>query len=269
MEADLDAVMELALHAAAGDLQREVAEVGAQHVAEADMRRAVRSALQFQLGRHVTPEFPVPQNPAWRHGLGPFDVAVTGEAGLVGLVELKWCRQPHKLAEALWDALKLMPYTLEPVDVAGYLVYGAPQDLWQQPGHRPAELFETVEHDVGGLIARYEADWRWLLTGNKSARPIELRSAFTTHLVASVPILSATEGRWELRASRVQASLSPAVFFDEDGWLSEDQPAFGTPAPESRFIDTDEDIQIDLSTLPESQELKADIDDLANEAGDR
>jgi hypothetical protein len=258
---DLDTIMSRSLYGAAGELQSAMADIDAQRVSEADMRRAVRVALQAQVGRLVTPEHPVPPIPAWKPGLGAFDIAITNENGLLAAVELKWCRQSDKLAEALWDALKLVPYTHDSMELTAYLTYGASRSVWEHAGNHAVELFQSGEHKVLELISRHGADWRWLLSTTKRARPVQLRAVFSTQLIASVPILSATDEPWELRCSRLQALPVQIVFFDENGWPSADQPAFEPPAPASRFIDTAADIQIDAATLPETKALMAALDE--------
>jgi hypothetical protein len=255
----LDAAVRVAVHAAAGEMQREVAEVGAEHVSESDLRRAVRSGLQSQLGPFVHAECRMPNCAAWKGRLGSLDVAaIDGNTVLAGL-EVKWCRHRDKVAEALWDALKLMPLTIDDGELAGaYLVYGAPSSAWAEPRDLPAELLDSGEHQLSDLLSRHEKHWRWLLTGNKSARPTELRSQFTTTATASVPIHNPHGEAWELRAARVQATTAPILFFD-DGLVSKDQAAFGQPAPASRYVDG-EDTQLDQATAPDNVELMHQIE---------
>lgn len=54
------------------------------------MKRAVRAALQVQLGPTVTPEAPAPPGYAWTKGLGPFDLAVVRQQDPLAYIELKW-----------------------------------------------------------------------------------------------------------------------------------------------------------------------------------
>jgi hypothetical protein len=170
--ATLDAAVTVAAHAVAGELQRDVAEVGSDHVSEADLRRAVRAGLQSQLGPVVRAECPVPKVSAWTGRLGGLDVAVFDAGTVVAGIEVKWCRQRAKIVEALWDALKLMPLTIDDGELCGaYLLYAAPESAWAEPAGLPVELFESGGHRVADLLERHEKSWRWLLTGNKSARP--------------------------------------------------------------------------------------------------
>jgi hypothetical protein len=82
------------------------------------------------------------------------------------------CRHPDKLVEALWDAVKLVPFTRDEHELAGaYLIYGAPAAVWAEPGRRPAELFADADHNIFELLSRHEKDWRWLLTGGQRRAP--------------------------------------------------------------------------------------------------
>jgi hypothetical protein len=266
--ATLDASVTVAVHAAAGELQREVAEVGPQDVSEADLRRAARAGLQSQLGPVVRAECPAPKVSAWTGRLGGIDIGVFQGGTMLAGIEVKWCRQRDKIAEAIWDALKLMPLTIDDGELRGaYLLYAAPLSAWTLPAGLPVELFESGEHRVADLLKTHDKSWRWLLTGNKSARPKELRSAFTTELVAQLPILNPHGEVWELRCSRVQATAALVLFFD-DGLVSLDQPAFGPPAPASRFIDGPDDSQVDHATTPENIALLKDIQAQLSEAGE-
>jgi hypothetical protein len=79
---DLDRTVAHATFIAAGELQADVNEVGPEHVAESDLRRAMRRGLQMRLGPVVVPEggrsFKVE---AWPGRLGKPDLAVVGGEG--------------------------------------------------------------------------------------------------------------------------------------------------------------------------------------------
>jgi hypothetical protein len=106
---DLDVAMRIAAHGAAGELQMEMHEIGPVHVSEADQRRAVRRALQMQLGPVVLPEGAKGFKLADWSGrvFGP-DVVIAraDRSGFLGFAECKWCRE-DKIYETLWDLLKL------------------------------------------------------------------------------------------------------------------------------------------------------------------
>jgi hypothetical protein len=100
-------------------------------------------------------------------------------------MEVKWCRQRGKLAEAIWDALKLVAQTIDDGALLGaYLMYGAPASVWENAEDLPTELFDSAEHDIAQLLKRCDNHWRWLLTGAKTPRPVGMRSRFTTLLLA-------------------------------------------------------------------------------------
>lgn len=100
-----------------------------------------------------------------------------------------------------------------------YLVYAAPIAAWCLQD-QPAELFGSGTHQISTLLSTCETQWRWLLQGNKSARPVELSAQFTTDLVASVPILSAEHAPWEIRSTRISTGVAGHVRF-LDGWPAE------------------------------------------------
>lgn len=215
----LDATIAVALYAAAGELQAEVAAVGAMRVTEADARRAVGHALQMQVGPLIHPEHPVPAHEQWPGRLGAIDVAIlnSDRTSIRGVIEVKWCRDKDKLAEALWDALKMSLFSSSSGVEGAYLVYGASAQSWEPGSHRPTELFEKGEHEVADLLKTYDADWLWLLKGNKTARPQQLQARFATKPVAEVPIHVAVGGDWLLRCARVEATPGWVLVFDENG----------------------------------------------------
>jgi hypothetical protein len=135
---------------------------------------------------------------------------------LAATFELKWCRQVGNLGEALWDVLKLIACTVD-YAVEVFLVYAAPKRVWSKRGKHPHELFDDGAHEVAALLKHYDADWRWLLTGNKTARPARLPAAFRTTSVTAVSILSATEPDWEVRCARVEATTDATFCFKESG----------------------------------------------------
>jgi hypothetical protein len=214
----IDHATRLATYAAAGEIQRHIADTAVQQVSEADLRRAVRAGLQAQLGPVVAAEAPTPQTPSWTGRLGGLDVAVLDGTKIAGAYELKWCRSNDKVAESIWDALKLLGLTInDGHSTAAYLVYGAPESAWLLD-KLPTELFDSADHDVRQLLDRYGKEWCWLLTGSKTARPVRLPSVFTTTTVSEVPLHVPTGEDWVLKSARVQAQGSPSVSF-EDGQL--------------------------------------------------
>jgi len=220
----LDEALRSALYAAAGNLQADVAEVGFAGIYESDLRRSLGRALHSHTGAHVVAERRLPETTAWTAPPQGFDLAVEHDGELAAAFELKWCRQVGNLAEAMWDVLKLVAFTRDGA-VQAFLIYAASQRVWSKPGKHPHELFGGGAHEVTALLEQYDADWRWLLTGNKTARPARLPATFTTTPVAAVPILSATEPDWELRCARVEATGSNTICFEESGWPTPAAPA--------------------------------------------
>jgi hypothetical protein len=259
---DREMAVRVACFAAAGSLQADVAEIGAAQVTEADLRRALQRALQAHLGPVVRVEVPVPKTGAWAGRLGAFDVAVSGESKLPQIaIEVKWCRQPVKVGEAIWDALKLCPLSDPGATEASatYMVYAAPTPTWHSD-RLPVSLFTDAEHDVKTLLNTYADFWaQWLPAGPNSPRVEAVRWNFTTSHVATVPIREPSGGDWELRCVRVQSTDSPMLIFDGRGVVADDQPALGPKAPPERFIDTAEDISIDPATLPENKALAEEL----------
>src|SRR4051812_49427702 len=102
---NLDAAVRHASFGAAGEVQMEAHEVGVLHVAEADLRRAFRRALQLQLGPVVLPEaasrFKLSD---WPGGLRGPDVVVRHpeDSADRAYAEMKWCRE-NTMFEVLWD----------------------------------------------------------------------------------------------------------------------------------------------------------------------
>lgn len=270
----LDRAVSVAAYSAAGEIQKEVAETGVTHVSEADLRRAIRSGVQSQLGRTVFAEVAIPRNSSWKGRLGGVDVGVLEDQRLVAAIELKWCREKGKLAEALWDALKLSPQTIDGGEmVATYMAYAAAESAWSNVESLPTELFESTTHDIRALLQRHDKHWRWLAASTKTVRPTDLRSQLTTTLIAAVPIHNPRGEDWVLKCVRLLAEAAPTVFFDGDGLVAEYQPAFGAPAPASRFVDGVDDFQIDPASLPENRaaslpENRALLRQLDNETDD-
>lgn len=137
------------------------------------------------------------------------------------------------------------PQTIDDGQLLGaYLIYGAPESTWDRPD-LPGELFKPAEHDIRDLLARHDKHCRWLLTGAKTPRPVDLRSRFETTLLVDLPVHDPhAEGHWRVRCASIKARSAATLFFDE-GLIAADQPAFEPPAPASRFIGTADDIQID------------------------
>lgn len=216
---DLDRLMVHAVHGATGEIQMEAHEVGIEHVAEADVRRAVRRALQLQLGPFVVPEgargFKLADWPG--RLLGP-DVVVKhpGATAHRAFAEIKWCRE-NTMFEVLWDLLKLsLAVSLDRID-GSYLVVGAPDRAWLDDAWGCSALLADNEWATRELFAKYGGAWTTLLGGNKTARPTRLPSTVATTLLAQVPVHIADGEDWEVRVVKVEDRQQGWVEF-RDGW---------------------------------------------------
>lgn len=221
--------MRVAVHGAAGELQMEMHEIGAVHVSEADQRRALRRALQMQLGPVALPEgakgFKLTDWPG--RVFGP-DVVIAhaDQPGYLGFAECKWCRE-DKIFETLWDLPKLAVALRHAHAEHGYLVVGAPADPWGRGG-LCAELIADGSWSTRELFERYRRAWQWLLKDTK-AGPAQLPAAVETALVAAVPMHLADAPDWELRAVRVTAPGEGWIAL-HDGWPAAPGDPAGAPA---------------------------------------
>jgi hypothetical protein len=214
---NLDTVFAHATVGAAGELQMESAEVGIEHVAESDLRRAFRRALQMQLGPFVRPEgaagFKLPQWP--RIGKPDLLVIHPDDRAWRAFGEAKWCRE-NTMFEILWDLLKMsLAISLDRIE-AGYIIVGAPEPAWVNDSWRCSALAETETWDTRELLKRYERDWRSLLKVT-TTRPTRLPLQVSTTLLTTVPIHLVGRDNWELRLVRVDDPGTGLVKMD-DGW---------------------------------------------------
>jgi hypothetical protein len=209
--------------------------------------------------------------PYWE-GVGRVDLIVrqaSGSEELAAVVELKWCGPGHDiLFEAIWDLFKMALGTQRDDAPHGYLITGAEKTLWEVSPF--ANLFENAEHDPAELCRHRLADakqtlvWDETLRGGYDRSPEQVPARITTRVCGR----SVVGEDWELRAVEVLVSSEKWIPMD-GGWPYGQRPgdAKHPPlAPDSRFVDTWEDIQIDQATLPENIELMKIIDDQIAEA---
>jgi hypothetical protein len=134
--------------------------------------------------------------------------------------EIKWCRE-NTMFEVMWDLLKLsLAVSLERVE-GSYLVVGAPGQAWPQDAWACAALLSDGEWSTRGLFDRYQDPWKWLLGGNKTARPRRLPDTVATTLLAQIPIHMAAKEDWELRVAKVEDRHKGWIRFT-DGWPDPD-----------------------------------------------
>lgn len=225
-----------ALFAAAGELQVLAFEVGIDRTYEADLRAALRRAVQMgagalDVGLRVEPEVDT-QLADWP-GVGKADLGVRGAAddGYRALAELKWCRDDGQIEECLWDLAKMaLARRVAGADTA-LLAVGGPARLWE-PGRRCAELFGAGSWDTRDLLAaRYESSWRYCLKGSR-ARPTRLPARIDTNPLNAVPI-HLPGADWLLQLLAVDAPGGEWLTMDPDGWPA--KPA-ETPDPAAEAL---------------------------------
>lgn len=195
-------VLHDALYATGGEIQAMVQQVGADGVAEADLRSALRRAMQMELGTgRVRPEVSFGLA-GWSGRVGAADLAVEKDGRYEALVELKWARR-GSLYDVLWDVLKMASAKALSDVEAAYVVVAAPESLWTKPDGA-GELFRDRTWPTAGLLlTTLKQEWGWLLAETK-ARPLELPQQITTQLVGEVPIHVASGLDWRLRAIAVE-----------------------------------------------------------------
>lgn len=213
---DLDVTVTRATFSAAGEMQADVNEVGPEHVAESDLRRAMRRALQMQLGPVVVPEGGSPlqtrrlAGPGWETPIWPSSAATRSPIA-------RTSNSSGAARTSLGGAVDLLKLALAVAEGRGefaYLCTGAPVGVWEKPA-ACADLLSPGSWSTEDLFARHAREWRWLLAGNQTARPVRLPSKLETRAIASVPIHVAEGGDWELRA----VGLAPVG----RGWTGFDQ----------------------------------------------
>ena len=216
---------------AAGLVQAEANEIGAEHVSEADLRRAVRQHLQLQFGPVIQPERRLSIT-AWPR-VGKADLAVLSADGSADLaLEAKWCRD-GQLYETLWDIVKLAQAVSEDAAKAAVVVACAPSRDWAENPN--AALFTRREWSTGELFEQFRRAWIDLLRGSK-ARPTQLPERIGLRSLATVPIHVANQPDWELRAVAVEPLGRRTVRFEGD-WPEAVEQATGARGEAVEAVD--------------------------------
>lgn len=147
-----------------------------------------------------------------KRSVGAWDLATRQGGRIVEAVEAKWIAT-DKVHELLWDALKLGVAVQRGVVQQGYLLFGiqaAQRDLAQGRG-RPAELWESGDHETATLLRVHAQSWKWCM--GSAARPYGgLPERLRTEPVRVAAIRG---GDYELRL--VQVSGTGWVETDADG----------------------------------------------------
>jgi predicted nuclease with RNAse H fold len=219
-----------ALLASAGLLQATIAaapypsELPEERVVrEGDLQIAFARSLQAQVGARVQRELPVtgriPLLTKGRYGAVEAAILDRHLKEPVALVETKWCIE-DKLVEVLWDSIKLAQLLNTNAGVECFLVYGAPDKLWESRTGNPLELFDTGEHNTAALLDKHTKAWQALLRGG-GARPKTLPASFRTAKGPSVPIHLHAHRGWMLRVAQILPSADKrTIAMGEHGWPS-------------------------------------------------
>lgn len=154
--------------AAAGRLQAIANDGGLRSVKESDLRSAIRDSAYPHVAA-VTIEVPV-QLPHWPR-VGGVDVQITDDADRL-MIECKWCHDKNKLAEVVWDALKLASATAAGHASTGLIVAAASDSVWKRAP--VSALFEARRWTLGDLLSRFGTEWSWLYRSVRIARPRRL-----------------------------------------------------------------------------------------------
>lgn len=127
--------------ATTGRMQAAANDGGLANIEESDLRAALRDSA-YPHADHVSVEARVTL--ADWPGVGACDVQI-GDGPRRMLVECKWCTDKHKLAETLWDLLKLASVVQSGKAATGFIAACAPASTWE---HAPAAVL-FAERDWG------------------------------------------------------------------------------------------------------------------------
>jgi uncharacterized protein len=212
-----DAIIAGVCTEAAAAIDEAIASTGVASITEkADLQPQIRYRLNQLLGDRALLTEQAMLLPGWDASgkLGGVDVLVRTSNGdgfaLCG--ELKWCQHSRTLGWTLWDIFKMVAAAQTAAKPACYAIAAAPVQLWKQDEHC-APLFATGHWRSLTLFDRFRSDWADLLHGG-SARPSQVPDEISTKLVANVPL---AQGKWELRAIRVEGASPDALRFSR-GW---------------------------------------------------
>lgn len=197
--------------ATAGRTQAVVNDGGLANVKESDLRSALRDSA-YPHARCVEVEVAL-RLPYWPR-VGAVDVRI-GEGPEATLAECKWCHDADKLAETLWDALKLASATAAGIANCGLVVAAASDTTWAAA---PASvLFEERGWQLLDLLAQLSKQWSWLYRSVRVARPQRLPATFDATRCHQGVILGADTEPWTLRAITIRAATGMDLQLDDSG----------------------------------------------------
>lgn len=197
--------------AAAGRLQAVANDGGLRSVKESDLRSAIRDSAYPHVAA-VTIEVPVqlPHCPR----VGGVDVQITDDADRL-MIECKWCYDKNKLAEVVWDALKLASATAAGYASAGLIVAAASDSVWKRAPF--SALFEPRRWTLGDLLSRFGTEWAWLYRSVRIARPRRLPAMIEFTNCQAAAIQTSGVEAWTLRAMTVTGSAAMDMGLDDTG----------------------------------------------------
>jgi hypothetical protein len=230
--------------ATAGRLQAIANDGGLQSVKESDLRSAIRDSA-YPHATAVTIEVPI-QLRHWPR-VGGVDVQITDRADRL-MIECKWCHDKDKLAEVVWDALKLASATTADKTSTGLIVAAASDSVWKLAP--VSALFAEQCWTLGDLLGRFAAEWSWLYRSVSVARPRRLPAMIdvTDHQAAAIHVAGA-QG-WTLRALTVIGSADADMGLNGIGQpLAEHADAIDAPTEAAMQGDAADEARADLARM--------------------
>lgn len=175
---------------------------------ERDLEDRLQASLERQRPKRVHRQVSLKLD-SWKGKLGPADLALEDDDGLA-LIEVKW--GGAELAACSWDTVKLATALAEGQGQSAYLISGASQDDWRH-SRLGAELFDTREWTLDGLLVRYE-EWFAFWRRDVQNHPLRLASGWR---VFEHEMSSFEEGGevWDIRLAEIQipeAELLPVDY---------------------------------------------------------
>lgn len=197
--------------AVAGRMQAIANDGGLRSVKESDLRSAIRDSA-YPHATAVAIEAPI-HLPHWPR-VGGVDVQITDGSERL-MIECKWCHDKDKLAEVLWDVLKLASATAAGEASTGLIVAAASDSVWKPAACR--SLFDDRHWALGDLLRDFATQWSWLYRSVRVARPQRLPGMIEITNCQSAAIRAAGAEAWTLRALTVVGATDLSVGLDDGG----------------------------------------------------
>jgi hypothetical protein len=217
-EQEFDDVLAEAIRQTGLALTAQADQIGADAIQERDhMQPAIAEVLRRLLGEAAVQRERRLRFDHWQGDpprfLGGVDIAVADSKGSWhALMELKWCPfgTPY-LGWAIWDFYKMATGRFSPGADCCYLVAGAPDAVWAEPG-TAGELFRNEDWLVADVYGRYEKIW--IGDGNDCKKLTGLPIRVETILVVDQALLPSLDS-WRIKAIRIEP--------DTTEWLTLEQ----------------------------------------------